>query len=271
MLAAAKKHPPTFLPAVPPIYERLATAADERGIDLTATRFAISGAMALPRETLELWEDVTGGLLVEGYGLTETSPVAIGNPHRQRAPAGRGRRSLPEHRHPRRRPRGPDPGPRARRARRAAHPRTAGLRRLLGQARRDRGRPARRRLVPHRRHRRRRRRRLRLDRRPHQGDHHHRRLQRHAVGGRGRAAHHPGHHRRRGRRPAQARRQRGRRGGRDDRAGRRARRRGRRGPAAGPDLAAYKVPRRVVVVDELPRSQIGKVLRKQVRDSLIEG
>jgi long-chain acyl-CoA synthetase len=31
------------------------------------------------------------------------------------------------------------------------------------------------------------------------------------------------------------------------------------------------VPRRVLVVDELPRSQIGKVLRKQVRDSLIEG
>jgi long-chain acyl-CoA synthetase len=37
------------------------------------------------------------------------------------------------------------------------------------------------------------------------------------------------------------------------------------------DLAAYKVPRRVLVVDELPRSQIGKVLRKQVRDSLIGG
>ena len=36
------------------------------------------------------------------------------------------------------------------------------------------------------------------------------------------------------------------------------------------NLAAYKVPRRVVVVDELPRSQIGKVLRRQVRDSLIE-
>jgi long-chain acyl-CoA synthetase len=80
VLAAAKKHPPTFLPAVPPIYERVAVAARERGIDLTATRFAISGAMTLPRETLQLWEEVTGGLLVEGYGLTETSPVAIGNP-----------------------------------------------------------------------------------------------------------------------------------------------------------------------------------------------
>jgi long-chain acyl-CoA synthetase len=34
-------------------------------------------------------------------------------------------------------------------------------------------------------------------------------------------------------------------------------------------LAAYKVPRRVVVVDELPRSLIGKVLHRQVRDALL--
>jgi len=80
VLAAARKHPPTFLPAVPPIYERLAQAAQERGVDLSSVRFAISGAMSLPASTLELWERVTGGLLIEGYGLTETSPVAIGNP-----------------------------------------------------------------------------------------------------------------------------------------------------------------------------------------------
>ena len=80
VLAAAKKHPPTFLPAVPPIYERLAEAARARGVDLTSVRFAISGAMPLPIQTLELWESTTGGLLVEGYGMTETSPVAVGNP-----------------------------------------------------------------------------------------------------------------------------------------------------------------------------------------------
>ena len=34
-------------------------------------------------------------------------------------------------------------------------------------------------------------------------------------------------------------------------------------------LTAYKVPRRVVVADDLPRSQIGKVLRRQVRDQLL--
>lgn len=77
---AAKKSPPTFLPAVPPIYDQLARAAERGEIDLTSVRFAISGAMSLPVDTVARWEEVTGGLLVEGYGMTETSPVALGNP-----------------------------------------------------------------------------------------------------------------------------------------------------------------------------------------------
>lgn len=80
VLDAVRRRPATFLPAVPPIYERLATAARERGVDLTSIRYSISGAMALPKSTAELWESVTGGLLMEGYGMTETSPVALGNP-----------------------------------------------------------------------------------------------------------------------------------------------------------------------------------------------
>ncbi|MEV0723555.1 long-chain-fatty-acid--CoA ligase [Micromonospora purpureochromogenes] len=80
VLDAVRRRPPTFLPAVPPIYEKLAIAARERGVDLTSVRYAISGAMALPPSTVQLWESVTGGLLVEGYGMTETSPVALGNP-----------------------------------------------------------------------------------------------------------------------------------------------------------------------------------------------
>ncbi len=80
VLAAMRRRPATFLPAVPPIYQRLAAAARERHVDLTSIRYAISGAMSLPRATAELWESVTGGLLVEGYGMTETSPVALGNP-----------------------------------------------------------------------------------------------------------------------------------------------------------------------------------------------
>ncbi len=80
LFAAVRRCPPTFLPAVPPIYERVATAAAERGLDLTSIRYAISGAMPLPPAVVQTWEEVTGGLLVEGYGMTETSPISLGNP-----------------------------------------------------------------------------------------------------------------------------------------------------------------------------------------------
>jgi len=80
VLTAARKSPPTFLPAVPPIYDQLARSASRRRVDLSSVRFAISGAMNLPVATVTQWEGITGGLLVEGYGMTESSPVALGNP-----------------------------------------------------------------------------------------------------------------------------------------------------------------------------------------------
>ncbi|MEY9776920.1 long-chain-fatty-acid--CoA ligase [Arthrobacter sp. MW3 TE3886] len=80
VLKAHKKSPATFLPAVPPIYDRIAAAAAERGIALDSIRFSISGAMNLPTATVDTWEKATGGYLIEGYGLTETSPIALGNP-----------------------------------------------------------------------------------------------------------------------------------------------------------------------------------------------
>lgn len=80
VLAAMKKSPATVYCAVPPIYARTALAAKEKGISLKSCRFCISGAMNLPDHVVELWESVSGGLLVEGYGMTESSPVAMGNP-----------------------------------------------------------------------------------------------------------------------------------------------------------------------------------------------
>ncbi|MBT1003341.1 AMP-binding protein [Paenarthrobacter sp. DKR-5] len=80
VLDAMKKSPATVYCAVPPIYERTAMAAKEKGISLRSCRFCISGAMNLPDHVVELWESVSGGLLVEGYGMTESSPVALGNP-----------------------------------------------------------------------------------------------------------------------------------------------------------------------------------------------
>ncbi|SIT77482.1 long-chain-fatty-acid--CoA ligase [Microbacterium sp. RU33B] len=80
VLDAARTSPPTFLPAVPPIYDALSRGAIRRRIGLGSIRHAISGAMSLPLATVQRWEDATGGLLVEGYGMTESSPISIGNP-----------------------------------------------------------------------------------------------------------------------------------------------------------------------------------------------
>lgn len=77
---AARKSPPTVYCAVPPIYEATARKAIEKGVDLSSAKYCISGAMNLPDSTVELWESVSGGLLVEGYGMTEASPVCLGNP-----------------------------------------------------------------------------------------------------------------------------------------------------------------------------------------------
>ncbi|KQR52814.1 long-chain fatty acid--CoA ligase [Leifsonia sp. Leaf336] len=80
VLDVVKKHPATFLPAVPPIYERLVQAAEKRKISLSGIDIAISGAMSLPQSIVDLWESKTGGYLVEGYGLSECSPVLMANP-----------------------------------------------------------------------------------------------------------------------------------------------------------------------------------------------
>jgi long-chain acyl-CoA synthetase len=80
VLDVAKKHPATFLPLVPPIADRLLTAARERGVSLAGTEVAISGAMALPHELVVPFEAASGGYLVEGYGLSECSPVLMANP-----------------------------------------------------------------------------------------------------------------------------------------------------------------------------------------------
>ncbi|MDN3494500.1 long-chain-fatty-acid--CoA ligase [Planococcus sp. APC 4015] len=80
VLEVVKKHPATFLPLVPPIADRLLKAANEKGVSLAGTEVAISGAMALPHELVVPFEAATGGFLVEGYGLSETSPVLMANP-----------------------------------------------------------------------------------------------------------------------------------------------------------------------------------------------
>jgi len=80
VLEVTRKHPATFLPLVPPIADRLLKAAREKGVSLEGTQVAISGAMALPHELVVPFEAASGGYLVEGYGLSECSPVLMANP-----------------------------------------------------------------------------------------------------------------------------------------------------------------------------------------------
>jgi len=80
VLEVTKKHPATFLPLVPPIADRLLRAAREKGVPLAGTQVAISGAMALPHDLVVPFEAASGGYLVEGYGLSECSPVLMANP-----------------------------------------------------------------------------------------------------------------------------------------------------------------------------------------------
>jgi long-chain acyl-CoA synthetase len=49
-------------------------------LDFSSLKFTIGGGMAVQRAVAERWQQVTGVNLIEGYGLTETSPVACANP-----------------------------------------------------------------------------------------------------------------------------------------------------------------------------------------------
>ena len=78
-LKAIDKQKPTLFPGAPTIYIGLLNHPELSKYDLSSIKACISGSAALPVEIQEKFEKVTGGKLVEGYGLTETSPVAIAN------------------------------------------------------------------------------------------------------------------------------------------------------------------------------------------------
>lgn len=80
VFAAIDKYKPTNFPGVPTLYNAIRANADVKNHDLKSIRVCISGAAPLPLEVQSQFEKLTGGKLVEGYGLTETSPVATCNP-----------------------------------------------------------------------------------------------------------------------------------------------------------------------------------------------
>ena len=74
------KKRPTLFPAVPTIYTAINNAPDVKDYDLTSIKLCISGGAPLPVEVKRSFEQMTGCVVVEGYGLSETSPVACTNP-----------------------------------------------------------------------------------------------------------------------------------------------------------------------------------------------
>ncbi len=80
VLQHIKEHKPTIFPGVPSMYTVINHAPNVRGYGLKSIKACISGAAPLPIEVQEAFEKLTRGRLVEGYGLTEASPVTHANP-----------------------------------------------------------------------------------------------------------------------------------------------------------------------------------------------
>jgi long-chain acyl-CoA synthetase len=80
VMSAVDKYRPTLLPGVPTMYVAINKAVETGGHDLSSIKACLSGAAPLPLEVAERFERFSGGRLVEGYGLSESSPVAIANP-----------------------------------------------------------------------------------------------------------------------------------------------------------------------------------------------
>jgi len=79
-LREIERERPSLFPGVPKIYSTIVDAVVGRSRDLTSIRYCLSGAGALPSTVAERFQKLTGARLVEGYGLTEASPVVAGNP-----------------------------------------------------------------------------------------------------------------------------------------------------------------------------------------------
>jgi len=74
------RYHPTHLPGIPTMYIAIMHGIRKYAADLRSIKYCISGAMGLPAKVRMEWEALTGGKLVEGYGLSEASPVTHCNP-----------------------------------------------------------------------------------------------------------------------------------------------------------------------------------------------
>ena len=81
LIKAYKDYPPAFFPAVNTLFTALANNEEFQSLDHSKLEMSMGGGMAVLKDTATKWEQVTGNIIVQGYGLSETSPVASANPH----------------------------------------------------------------------------------------------------------------------------------------------------------------------------------------------
>ncbi len=80
VIATIQRHKPTLFPGAPTMYVGIINHPKARNYDLSSIKACISGSAPLPVEVQRRFEELTRGKLVEGYGLTEASPVTHCNP-----------------------------------------------------------------------------------------------------------------------------------------------------------------------------------------------
>jgi len=80
ILGVIEKYGVTVFCGVPTMYILLVNCPELAKYDLSSIRFCVSGAAPLPPDVQKKFMDLTGGVLIEGYGLTEASPVTHVNP-----------------------------------------------------------------------------------------------------------------------------------------------------------------------------------------------
>jgi len=80
LLEAIGKFRPTFAPLVPTMYIGMLSHPDLKKTDLSCLKGCFSGSAPLPVEVIHEFERITGAVIVEGFGLTETTPVTHVNP-----------------------------------------------------------------------------------------------------------------------------------------------------------------------------------------------
>ena len=87
-LEAINQHRPTRFPGVPTMYFAIINHPQVRKYNISSIRACSCGSSPMPVEALKRFEELTGGKLSEGYGLTEASPVTHANPYQGRRKIG---------------------------------------------------------------------------------------------------------------------------------------------------------------------------------------